>query len=497
MNEPLPQLAAIDLGSNSFHMIVARSDGSGGFTVLDRIKDPVRLAAGIDQKNRLTAPAMSRALACLARFSERIDGLPGDNVRVVGTNTLRRAKNGPDFVELAAEALGHRIEIISGREEARLIFAGVNQAFDAAGRRLVIDIGGGSTELILGTAAGPDRLDSAFMGCVTWSERFFPDGRIKRKQMERAINAARQRIGGVMRGYRQDGWDHALGASGTIKALSATLAARGDTTDGITREALEKLAAEMSDLKHIDRVNLPEVPEHRKPVLAGGLAILLALFRSLRIWRMQWVSGALKEGLLLRIIGEMEHREDLRNATVRALAERLQIDEPHAARVRETARGLLAQAADTWHLTEEHGALLLWAAELHEVGQFMSYTSYHKHGAYLLANADLAGFARQEQRALAAMVLCHRGKLNWQRIRTYVPGASRILLRMIILLRIAASIHRTRSPNPPPPIQLTASKSRLSLRYPDGWLENKPLTRADLKDMAAALGQVGYTLSYR
>ena len=497
MNPLHPQLAAIDLGSNSFHMIVARADGAGSFTVLDRIKEPVRLAAGIGEDGQLSARAAARALSCLARFNERIAGLPADHVRAVGTNTLRSARNGLNFVALAAETLGHKIEIISGTEEARLIFAGANLAFDMPGRRLVIDIGGGSTELVLGTQGAPEKLHSVYMGCVTWSSRFFPDGRIRARAMDEAITAARQQIGGIMRGYRDTGWDHALGASGTIKALAATLAARGQTTDGITRAALEELVVEMCSQKHIDRVHLPEVPEQRKPVLAGGAAILIALFRSLRIQRLRWVAGALKEGLLLRMLGEMERQEDARNATVHNIAMRLQVDQDHAQRVRATAKTLLSQVQFAWDLTDEDGAILDWAAQLHEIGQFMSYTGYHKHSAYILANTDLAGFARQEQRALAAIVLCHRGKLTWERLRTYIPGANHALLKLSILLRLATTIHRTRSTTPAPPITLTARAGSLSMEYPEGWISQRPLMHADLSDIADTLRAVSYTLLFR
>lgn len=497
MNSLHPQLAAIDLGSNSFHMIVARADGAGSFTVLDRIKEPVRLAAGIDKNGQLSSKAATRALSCLARFNERIAGLPADHVRAVGTNTLRSARNGLNFAALAAETLGHKIEIISGTEEARLIFAGANLAFDMPGRRIVIDIGGGSTELVLGTQGAPEKLHSVYMGCVTWSSRFFPDGRIRARKMDEAITAARQQIGGIMRGYRDTGWDHTLGTSGTIKAIAATLAARGQTTDGITRAALEELVVEMCSQKHIDRVHLPEVPEQRKPVLAGGAAILIALFRSLRIQRLRWVAGALKEGLLLRMLGEMERQEDTRNATVHNIAMRLQIDQDHAQRVRETVRTLFSQVQLAWDLTDEDAAILDWAAQLHEIGQFMSYTGYHKHSAYILANTDLAGFARQEQRALAAIVLCHRGKLTWERLRTYIPGANHALLKLSILLRLATTIHRTRSTEPAPPITLTARSSSLSMQYPEGWISQRPLMHADLSDTADTLRAVSYTLLFR
>lgn len=490
------QLAAIDLGSNSFHMIVARSDGGGRFTVLDRIKESVRLAAGVDEDGNLSHQAAARALKCLSRFHERIANLPPENVRVVGTNTLRSVRNGMDFVALASATLGHRIEIISGTEEARLIFAGANHTFDVPGRRLITDIGGGSTELILGTPQTPQRLSSVYMGCVSWSNRFFVDGHITEQRMADAITAARQQIGGIMRAYRDDGWEHALGSSGTIKAISATLAARGDITDGITRDALERLAAEMARQQHIDAVHLPAVSDQRRPVLAGGTAILVALFRSLRISRMQWVNGALKEGLMLRMLGERERQEDMRGITVNRLADRLQIDRTHAERVRCSARHLLTQVASDWNLNHEHASLLEWAAQLHEIGQFLSYTGYHKHSAYLLANSDMPGFSRQQQQALAAIVLCHRGQLTWPRLRQHLPGAAHTLLRLAILLRLATTHHRTRSVTTPP-MTLTAAPDRLTVQYPAAWLEEHPLMLADLSDLSDAMLRVGYILTVR
>ncbi|MEL6349376.1 MAG: Ppx/GppA phosphatase family protein [Myxococcota bacterium] len=490
------QLAAVDLGSNSFHMIVAHVDEIGRITIVDKIKETVRLAAGLDADRTLSDDAAERALACLARFAERLAGIPPEDVRAVGTNTLRRARNALDFLEHAQETLGHQIDVISGREEARLIYAGVNQSFDKPGRRLVIDIGGGSTEIILGGALHPERLDSMYMGCVSWSRQFFPDGRLSDKHFERAITAARQQLGGVMRGYRDQGWDHALGTSGTIKAIEATLMQTGLTAGGITRDGLEALTRRVARFKHIDKIDLPGVPAHRVPVIAGGLAILLAAFRSLRIQHLTWVSTNLKEGLLAEI-AKPPLRDEIRTDSVEHLAERLKIDRDHAQRVRATALGLLKQCQTRWSLSAASAALLGWAADLHEVGQFLAYPGYHKHGAYMVANADLPGFSRQDQATLAALILCHRGKFTWERIRLHAPGATENTLRLAILLRLATSFHRTRSIEAPPAIALVAGPRSLSLTYPDGWLNDRPLTKADLNDINDALSRVGYELNFR
>ena len=491
------QFAAVDLGSNSFHMLVAVPDPAGGFSVVDKLKEPVRLAAGLDEGGAITPEAAVRALACLARFAERLAEIDPRQVRAVGTNTLRKATNRHDFIELAQETLGHEIEIISGAEEARLIYAGVHQVTDLGGRRLVIDIGGGSTEVILGEGESPRRLSSLHMGCVTWSQRFFPRGKLRRKQLELAITAARQQIGGVMRSYREEGWDHVLGSSGTIKAIEATLMLSGQSSGGVSREALEALAERMVRHKSISDVELPGVPDHRRPVLPGGVAVLLALFRSLHIEQLTWVPGALKEGLLLQVMGRAEQQADVRDASVRLLAERLQVDQAHAERVRTTALELLAQVADAWQLTDPlHARLLGWAADLHEAGQFLSHSGYHKHSAYILASADLPGFSRQEQGALAAIAVSQRGRLSWERIRSYAPGADSSVLRLAMLLRLAVAIHRTRSRTPAIPIHASATPDGLLLRYPRSWLRERPLTLADLDDQAETFKKIGYTLLY-
>ena len=489
------QLAAIDLGSNSFHMIVARVDDEGRLSIVDRIKSPVRLAAGLDASGNITAAAADRALGCLGRFAERLAGFSSTAVRAVGTNTLRRARNRLDFLELAQETLGHRIDIISGTEEARLIYTGVSTAFDLPGRRLVIDIGGGSTELILGQDV-PEQLTSRFMGCVSWSERFFGGGVVTREAMDTAINTARQQLGGVMRGMRETGWQHALGSSGTIKAIEAMMMASGQTADGVTREGLEALATRLIDLRRTEKFLLPGLPEHRRVVIAGGLAILLAAFRSLHIETLTWVNASLKEGLLVEMLGRI-NQQDIRASAVARLAERLQVDSEQADRVKTTARGLFDQVAADWALRPRHRQLLSWAAALHESGQFVEHSGYHKHGAYLLSNAHLTGFSRQDQTVLAAAVLGHRGKLSRERILHIAPSADEAAIRLAILLRLSAMLHRTRSSKVPPAVTLTANGRHLDVRYPEGWLVSRPLTSADLKTTAERLAGIGYRLTWK
>jgi len=488
------QLAAIDLGSNSFHMIVARPGPGNRPLIIDRIKEPVRLAAGLDASGNITAAAADRALSCLGQFAERLTGFGPGQVRAVGTNTLRRAQNRLDFLELAQETLGHRIDIIPGTEEARLIFAGVGTAFDQPGRRLIIDIGGGSTELILGQQS-PEMLTSRFMGCVSWSERFFAGGRVTRKSMNKAINAARQQLGPVMRSFRETGWEHALGSSGTVKAIEAVLMQSGMIADGITMGSLEALAERLIELRRTSRFLLPGLPEHRRPVIAGGLAILLAAFRSLHIDNLTWVNAALKEGLIVQMIGRINH-QDIRSAAVARLAERLEVDVAQANRVTASALGLFDQVTADWSLRPRHRRLLTWAAALHEAGQFINHAGSHKHSAYLLAHADLPGFSRQDQGTIAAAVLGHRGRLSRARILSISPSADDATMRLAILLRIAAMIHRTRSTKPPPSLTLTVSLRQVHLLYPDGWLAVRPLTRADLTSTAARLAEIGYRLTW-
>ena len=488
-------IAALDLGSNSFHMVVARSLDGGDIQVLDKLKIRVRLAGGLDASGHLTPKAEKRALEALEQFGQRVRSMPRGSVRAVGTNTLRKLRNPLPFLIRAHKALGHPIEIIAGREEARLIYQGVAHDSVAAGRRLVVDIGGGSTELIIGEGFEPVALESLFMGCVSYSLRFFPDGKVTAKSMAAAMTAARLELESIERHFRRLGWSEAMGSSGTANAIARILRETGIEPLGITRKGMKRLRRRMIETKRIEDLDLPGLSAERRPVIAGGVAILSAVFDALKIQTMSPTSGALREGLLYDLIGRHQGA-DAREGTINRYAERLRVDRAQARRVERTALRLFDRVSVAWKLSDNRRRQLAWAARLHEVGAFVTYSGYHKHGAYLIANADLPGFSRQSQGVLAALVLAHRGKLDTDRLREYYPSPSRKLLRLAALLRLAVRLHRGRSPQSLPDVRLNVSDDVLVLTFPPGWLDENPLTSADLETEATALLSAGFSLTF-
>jgi exopolyphosphatase/guanosine-5'-triphosphate,3'-diphosphate pyrophosphatase len=493
-------LAAVDLGSNSFHLLVARLRGTD-LHILDRLREPVRLGAGLDAGNRLRPDAIDAALTCLERFGQRVRDVPQGSVRAVGTNTLRVARNGPQFIARAEAALGHPIEVIAGVEEARLIHLGVAHSLaEGAGRRLVVDIGGGSTELIVGEGRAPVLLESLHMGCVSLTGRYFPDGRVSRKALRRAALAARQQLEPVEMAIRRSGFAEAVGASGTIRAIAAVLHTQG-LGDGasITSKGLRALIERVGEAD--DTAGLLRLGFHpdRAPVLPGGLAVLDAVFDALRLERMSVASGALREGLLLDLVGRLHATDaDVRAASIAAFRGRFRVESAQAARVRATALDLLAQAAPGWQLQDGRiQALLGWAAELTEVGLVVAHTQYHKHGAYILEHADLAGFSREEQRVLAALVRAHRRKFPVEVFDGLRLPWDRWALRAAVLLRLAVLLHRSRDEAPLPELRCTAHGKRIELVFPAGWLDEHPLTVADLEEEAAFLRAAAIQLDRR
>jgi len=408
----LPEsVAAVDLGSNSFHMIVARTVDDQ-FQVVDRMREMVRLAAGLNKKNELSKEAIARAIACLQRFGERVAELPRGTVRVVGTNTLRMARNSEVFLEQAEAALGHGIDIISGYEEARIIYLGVSHGLDDdAEQRLVMDIGGGSTEFILGRRFEPLSMESLHMGCVSQSMRFFADGRITAKRMQAAEIAALQELESIQASYRKRGWQSAIGASGTILSIREIVSAQGWSDEGISAESLRSLRHALIKAGHVDNLKLQGLSDDRRPVFPGGVSILSAAFEGLGIERIRVSESALREGLLYDLIGRI-HQEDVRERSVADLAKRYELDLEQGERVAEAAESIRQQVANAWGLeSDDLRRLLRWAAQLHEIGLVISHSAHHKHGGYLLTHLDLPGFARGEQRRLAALVRGHRRKL--------------------------------------------------------------------------------------
>lgn len=487
-------IAAVDLGSNSFHMVVATL-AAGQIQVVDRIKERVALAEGLGPEGRLDAAAKQRALDCLERFGQRLRGLDPQAVRAVGTNTLRRAKNRHGFLRAAERALGHSIGIIPGREEARLVYLGVAHSLaDDEGHRLVIDVGGGSTEIALGRRFTTKKLDSLYMGCVSFSRRFFADGRIRSSDMNEAVLQARVEVEPIVEAYRALEWEHAIGSSGTALAIASILHADDGEAGIVTRKGLRRLAQQLVDLGDVDKLHeLPGLKEERRPVIAGGVAVMLGVFEELGIKHMRTSHGALREGLLYELLGRIDH-EDVREATVQRLMSRHHVDAEHAEAVCETATGLFERVADAWSLDVEHGQLVQWAARLHEIGLPISYSGHHRHAAYLIENGDMPGFMAREKHLLAAVVGAHRGKIDVSRFeRLRAPDDDEGPL-IAAIVRLAIRLHRSRRRDALPSMEVEATPGRLHLIHSAAWLADHPLTRADIQTEVRAFDRLGIKL---
>jgi len=479
---PPELLAAIDLGSNSFHMVVARLV-HGEIRTLEKMGEKVQLGAGLDDRNRLTEDAQQRALACLGRFAQRLSGMPSAGVQIVGTNALRVARNAGEFLQRAEQVLGYPVEVIAGREEARLIYLGVSHTLaDDAGRRLVIDIGGGSTEFIIGERFEAQELESLHMGCVSFRNRYFPDGQISRRQMDRAVTHAAQELLHIRNRYRRLGWRSAVGSSGSIKAIANVLAALKITDGTLTYPAMKELRKRLVNMGHIDRLSEMGVRSERHNIFPAGFAILMAAFESLGIEEMSYADGALREGLLYDIVGRIRH-EDVRERTIQALQERYRIDQDHGRAVEETAIAAWQQVAKDWDIdTATDEEVLRWACRLHEIGLTISHSQYHKHGAYLLQYSDLPGFSQQLQHDLATLVRGHRRKFSSTVFDGTEPEDYLRLRNLCTLIRLAVLIQHSHNQEPPPEFRLVAEPDRLTLSFPRGWLEERPLTLADLEN---------------
>lgn len=491
-------VAAVDLGSNSFHMIVAKVD-NGNFQVVDRLREMVRLGAGLQENKELTPETEARALDCLERFGQRLRSLPPGSVRAVGTSALRQVRNSARFLAEAEAVLGHPIEIIAGREEARLVYLGVAHGLAAGNeRRLVIDIGGGSTELIVGDGFQPRRTESIHMGCVNMTRWHFGDGKISAEAMRSAeLNGALEMLP-VKYEYRSAGWEVAVGASGTIRAINKVIRAAGwaGEKEGITNQALKKLRNVLIDTGHVDRIQLEGLSSERKPVFAGGVAVLRAVFKALRIEQLRVSDKALREGLIYEMLGRTQY-EDVRESTVRALCRRYDVDMEHARRVEATARALFDQAMDAWNLREgEYLEMLGWATRLHEIGLTVSHSQYHKHGAYLIANSDMQGFSRQEQRVLSALIRGHRRKFPFDVFNDLPQDISLATLRLCILLRLSVLLHRARSAATQVKVALEVADNDLKLTFPPQWLDTHTLPRAELEREAQQLAGRGFELQF-
>ncbi len=486
-------VAAVDLGSNSFHMVVARASGAE-LHVVDRIKESVRLAAGLDEKRQLSDEARSRALDCLQRFGQRLRPMPQGQVRAVGTHTMRRARGISDFLAQAEDALGHPIEIIYGAEEARLIYGGVAQDLgNNRPRRLVIDIGGSSTELIIGEGAKPQLIESVSLGAVVHTQRYFPKGKIDKQAWKSAVLGARVGLEALERDYRNAGWDVTIGASGSIKAVQKVCEQAGWSAQKITLDGLKQLGKALIKCGQLDKLDLSGLAEDRRPIFAGGTAALTAIFESLRIDEMEVSDKALREGLLLDLLGRLGD-SGVREDSVTAAAARYGADHAHAERVAVTAHSLLEQNPQIPGGIRRNAQYLRWAARLHEIGLAISHKGYHRHGEYIVRNADLQGFSQSEQAVLAALVRLHRGRFR-DEILSDLPAGQQLTTRWLaLLLRMAILVHRGRDPQAKPSLSLQLEGEKLRVAFADGWLEARPLTREDLEREKDYLALAGYKL---
>ena len=497
--KPDPQLetyAAIDLGSNSFHMLVARRE-HGELRVLDRIREMVRLGGGLGEHGNLDPQVRQRALDCLSRFGQRLRGIPANNLRAVGTQTFRRLKNADEFLTEVENALECPVDIIAGREEARLVYLGVSQwVAGPRQKKLVMDIGGGSTELIIGDGADPIELESMQFGCVSVTNRFFSDGKISARALRKAQRAVASELQELQTIYRKVGWQTAIGSSGTFRSAASMCEANGWCAKGVTPRALKKLKQKALSFKTIEDINIDGLSERRKPVFIGGLAVLLACFKALAIKEMLVSPYALREGVLQDLLGRLEHR-DPRDKAVKAQMSRFAVDPAQVTRVQRTALKLFDCISNDTPLSEANRRLLSWATELHEVGLSLSHESYQRHSAYLVEASDMAGFSRQEQLFLAALV-------GYQR-RDIPPGyTSKLPARLhpalniaLLCMRLAWIFCRTREDDAIPDFKVKLKGSSIYLVLPDHWKENHPLTITDLEYEIVALQTTGLQLEIK
>jgi exopolyphosphatase/guanosine-5'-triphosphate,3'-diphosphate pyrophosphatase len=482
-----PVLAAVDLGSNSFRLQVARVEGEQLY-MLDGLRESVRLAAGLTADKYLDADAQQRALAALARFAERLRDLPREAVRAVGTNSLRVAKNAADFIPQAERALGFPIEVIAGHEEARLIYLGVAHGLPPSkDNRLVMDIGGGSTEFIIGNGFTPLKLESLYMGCINFSNRFFPDGKITKQNLNQADFAARNELQTIVADYKGQ-WQQALGSSGTAKAIAEILEQNGYSKGGITRAGLDKLRAHLLDSGDMQKLDLQGLRQDRISTLAGGFAILYAAFCELDITCMEAATGALREGVLYDLWGRF-HDNDMRVVTVQQFMQRYHVDTRQAERVAKLANVFAQQIFDN-DIDEAALHILNWAASLHEIGISVAHGGYHKHTAYITANADMPGFSKKEQARLSLLTLAQRGNLN--KLQGQLKNTEDYILAMS--LRLAVLFYRNRSDSSLPNLHGSFSGTKFHLAINPDWLAQNPLTETALQDEVKQWKTLGVSL---
>ncbi|RTZ15272.1 exopolyphosphatase [Vibrio aquaticus] len=490
-------VAAIDLGSNSFHMVVARVVEQN-LQLVSRHKQRVHLASGLDAQKNLDHAAIERGLECLAMFAERLQGFSPSNVRIAATHTLRQANNAHIFLQRAREVLPFPIEIIPGVEEARLIYLGVAHTQPESNSKLVVDIGGGSTEMIIGQAFKPELINSKQMGCVSYTNQFFANGKLSNKNFAKATLAAEQKLESISGHYRKLGWEIAFGSSGTIKAIREVLIGLGYDDGIITLKRLDKLSEKLCEWQTIEEIELTGLTPERKPVFAAGVAILSAIFKALKISNMHFSQGALREGLLF----EMEDgfkRSDIRMRTTEALASKHLVDLEHAARIKGQAKEFLQQLHGELGIkaNSELFDLLEWSALLHEVGLSISLQAFHRHSAYILRHTYMPGFNQEQQRVLAMLVRFQRKALKLHELEEMSLFKKRHIVDLIRILRLSILVNVQRNDDPLPPLSVSINGDQWTLTSSDSeWLDHNKLLHADLVTEQEYWRNAGWSLNF-
>ncbi len=484
--------AAVDLGSNSFHMVVAEFVNHQ-MHVIDRHKDMVRLANGLDDEGRLSGEKMDEAISSLEKIGQRIAHIPKSHLRIVGTNTLRKAKNAEEFLARASSALGKPIDIISGREEARILYLGVAHSLASnQGKRLVIDIGGGSTELIIGEEFTPLLRESLHMGCVSYTKKFFADGNISKSNFKKAVRSAQRQLLSIVSKYQQLGWNTVIGASGSMRSTAKVIVHNEYARYGIEKEGLDKLIKKCCDLGTIDKLkNLDGLSSRRRPVFIGGLAIIKALFDSLEFQTIQASSGALREGIVYDLSGRLHHN-DIRRRSIDKLVKQFEIDISHSKRVKATIDDLINLS--NIKLSESQHELLNWAAQLHELGLNISHSHFEKHAAYIISHADMPGFSTQEQLKLSVIVASLRRKIKKEWLQKLSSKQQVKLLPLIVIFRAATLLNRPRTDDNIPLESITLDDKSIEIKFQNDWLNNHPLTFEDLESEKKYLKNLGIKL---
>ena len=485
-------LAAVDLGSNSYRLEIGRYE-HGQIHRTEYLKETVRQGNGLDEARNLTPDAMQRGWDCLARFAERLAGFRRAQVRAVATQTLREARNRDAFLGPARQVLGFPIDVISGREEARLIYQGVAHLLpQSEERRLVVDIGGRSTELILGRQFEASVMESYRVGSVAWSMKYFGQGNFTKQAFEAAEIAAKAVLDEALNAYGAGNWDVAYGSSGTIGAVADVLGAAQWPAGAVTADGLEWLVDQLLLAKSADRVRLAGLKEDRRAVIGGGISVLRAVFDLLAIGEMRVAQGALRHGVLYDMLDREQGETDIRSTTVQRLATKFTADPAQAQRVGKVAIQLLRQlrGGDGAEFARDERKLA-WAAELHEIGSRISHSDYHKHGAYILDNADAPGFAQPELHRLGLLVLGHRGKLR----KLDADFDDELFVHQLFCLRLAVILCHARRDPDLKGMQVRSAGRQVTVTPRPDWAEAFPQSAHLLREEVVAWQKTPWTLA--